>query len=203
MRGGWGGQYTGTGTFTKITSIDALTDGYYVILNETDGFVMTNGRSGSATTGYFISAAISPPSSGTITDPSISNVWKIEASGTGKTIYNESIEKYVGWSSGNSASIEDEPANTNRWTFTYESSKFTVNNVAEPARQLSYNSGAPRFAAYGNNGQQELQLYKMGGLYLPPPLPSALPPQLPSVASPTLLVMAHQPSKLLQLVVLI
>lgn len=157
---GWG-QYTGTGTFTKITSVDALTDGYYVILNETDGFVMTNGRSGNATTGYFISAAISP-SSGTITDPSSSNVWKIEASGTGKTIYNESIAKYVGWSSGNSASIEDEPANTSRWTFTYESSKFTVNNVAEPARQLSYNSGAPRFAAYGNNGQQELQLYKMG-----------------------------------------
>ncbi|MCK9453047.1 MAG: fibronectin type III domain-containing protein [Bacteroidales bacterium] len=159
---GWG-QYAGTGTFTKITSVEELTDGYYVILNEADEFLMTNGRSGSAATGYFISAAISP-SSGTITDPSINNVWKIEENGAGKTIYNESIGKYVGWSSGNSASIEDVPANTNRWTFTYEDNKFTVNNVATTERQLSYNSGAPRFAAYKNNGQQELQLYKIGAL---------------------------------------
>jgi hypothetical protein len=156
---GWG-QYSGTGTFTKITSLIDLTDGYYVILNETDAFVMTNGRSGSATTGYFVSASITVSNS-TISDPSSSNVWKIEVNGGGRTIYNEGIEKYVGWSSGNSASIEDAPANTNRWTFTYASNKFTVKNVAEPLRQLSYNSGSPRFAAYGNDGQQELQFYKM------------------------------------------
>src|SRR5690606_15695531 len=34
-------------------------------------------------------------------------------------------------------------------------------NVAEPARQLSYNASNPRFAAYGNNGQQELQLFRL------------------------------------------
>ncbi len=157
---GWG-QYAGTGTFTKITSVEALTDGYYVILNESDGYVMTNGRSGNATTGYFLSASITP-SSGTITDPSVNNVWKIETNGTGKTIYNEFIDKYVGWSSGNSASIEDVPANTNRWTFTYVDSKFTVLNVEATDRQLSYNYSSPRFAAYANAGQQELQLYKMG-----------------------------------------
>lgn len=156
---GWG-QYAGTGTFNKITSLGELTDGYYVILNETDAFVMTNGRSGSATTGYFVSASISVSNS-SISDPATSNVWKIEVNGDGRTIYNEVIEKYVGWSSGNSASIEDAPANTNRWTFSYADSKFTVNNVAEPVRQLSYNSVSPRFAAYGNTGQHELQLYKM------------------------------------------
>ncbi len=160
------GQYSGTGTFTKITDLADLTDGYYVILNETDAFVMTNGRSGSATTGYFVSASITV-SGGTITDPPTSNVWKIETNGSGRTIYNEAISKYVGWSSGNSASIEDTPANTNRWTFTYASSKFTVNNVAETVRQLSYNSGSPRFAAYGNNGQHELQLYKMSSASTP------------------------------------
>lgn len=156
---GWG-QYTGTGTFTKITSVDDLTDGYYVITNETDAFVMTNGRSGNATTGYFVSAEIAPVS-GTLTNPSAANVWRIETNSSGRTIYNEVIEKYVGWSSGNAASIEDAPADTNRWVFSFADNKWTVNNVAASVRQLSYNSVSPRFAAYGNANQHELQLYKL------------------------------------------
>lgn len=38
---GWG-QYSGSGTFTKITSISALTDGYYVIVNSGDTNAMNN-----------------------------------------------------------------------------------------------------------------------------------------------------------------
>jgi len=40
------GQYSGTGTFTKITSLAELTDGYYVITNETDAFAMNNAHTG-------------------------------------------------------------------------------------------------------------------------------------------------------------
>src|SRR5690606_12158917 len=152
--------YSGVGVFEKITSVDDLTDGYYVITNEASEYLMTNGRSGSATTGYFVSANANAMASFTL-NPSADNVWKIETNGVGKTIYNEVIAKYVGWSSGNSASIEDAPADTNRWTFTYADDKFTVLNVAEPTRQLSYNLGSPRFAAYANDGQQELQLFKL------------------------------------------
>ncbi|MFY0482546.1 choice-of-anchor D domain-containing protein [Flavobacterium sp. PLA-1-15] len=154
------GQYAGTGTFTKITSLAQLTDGYYVITNESDAFLMTNGRSGTATTGYYLSASVSL-TSGNIVNPSANNVWKIETNGSGRTIFNEAISKYVGWSSGNAASAEDNPANSNRWTFSYSSSKFTVNNVNTSTRQLSYNNGAPRFAAYDNANQHELQLYKL------------------------------------------
>src|SRR5690606_34744896 len=152
--------YNGVGVFEKVTSETDLTDGYYVVTNETGAFLMTNGRSGSDTTGFFVSAD-SDALSVYIVNPTAANVWKIETSGAGKTIYNEVSEKYVGWSSGNGASIEDAPADTNRWTFTYADNKFTVNNVAEPVRQLSYNATNPRFAAYGNNGQQELQLFKL------------------------------------------
>ena len=154
------GQYSGTGTFTKITSLSDLTDGYYIILNESNEFLMTNGRSGSDESGYFTMTTVTPVS-GSITDPSTSNVWRIETNGSGRTIYNEDITKYVGWYSGNGASIEDTPANSNRWIFTYNSSKFTVLNVAATSRQLSYNAIAPRFAAYGNSVQNELQLYKL------------------------------------------
>ncbi|MFA7446072.1 MAG: putative Ig domain-containing protein, partial [Flavobacteriaceae bacterium] len=152
--------YDGIGVFEKITSVDDLTDGYYVITNEGSEYLMTNGRNGSATTGYFVSADANAMASFTL-NPSEDEVWKIETNGSGKTIYNEVIAKYVGWSSGNSASIEDAPADTNRWTFTYADDKFTVLNVAEPLRQLSYNSGNPRFAAYANDGQHELQLFKL------------------------------------------
>lgn len=147
--------YDGTGTFLKITSVDDLTDGYYVITNEADAFAMNNTH-----TTFFAHTAITP-FSGTLTNPDASIVWKIETNGSGKTIYNEVIEKYVGWQSGNSASAEDAPADSNRWTFTYADSKFTVNNVATTTRQLSYNFTSPRFAAYGNTNQQELQLYKL------------------------------------------
>lgn len=153
--------YTGEGTFTLVTDVADLTDGYYVITNEASAFVMTNGRSGTATGGYFVSESIAPQNN-TVINPLVSNVWRIETSGSGKTIYNDVTEKYVGWSSGNGASIEDAPADSNRWTFAYTDEKFTVNNVAAVTRQLSYNASATRFAAYANAGQQELQFYKLG-----------------------------------------
>lgn len=153
-------QYSGTGTFNKITSLAELTDGYYVITNQSDNFLMTNSRSGSDNTGYFFNGA-SGASASAITNPSTSNVWRIETNGSGRTIYNEDIGKYVGWISSNSASIEDNVIDRTRWNFSYGSSRWTVTNIATPVRQLSYNGAAPRFAAYGNTGQQELQLYRL------------------------------------------
>src|SRR5690606_21260879 len=163
--------YDGIGVFEKITSLSDLTDGYYVVTNEADAFAMNNTHNAS---NYFESTAVSPVS-GQIIDPSTAIVWKIETNGAGKTIYNEVIEKYVGWVSGNSASAEDAPADSNRWTFTYSDNKFTVNNVADPSRQLSYNSGSPRFAAYGNANQHELQLYKLSTGATPNPIFAVAP----------------------------
>jgi len=152
--------YDGQGTFVLVSSLSDLTDGYYVIANENSEFLMRNARSGSASTGFFLSEDLILEA-GNVVNPSIDNVWLVQTNGSGKTIYNEAIAKYVGYTSGNSASIEDAPADTNRWTFTYADNKFTVNNVATSARQLSYNSGNPRFAAYGNANQEELQFYKL------------------------------------------
>src|SRR5690554_5053312 len=147
LTSGWA-QYTGVGTFTKVTSEAELTDGYYVVTNETDEFAMNNTH-----TTFFGHTAVTP-SSGELMNPDASIVWKIETNGEGRTIYNEVTGKYVGYTgTQNTASAEDAPANTNRWTFTYADDKFTVNNVATPARQLSYNSGSPRFAAYSNANQ--------------------------------------------------
>jgi hypothetical protein len=152
--------YDGVGVFELITSLAELEDGYYVVANETSEFLMTNIHNTSTSNDYFERASLILDVNNNVVNPDVNNVWYIEANGSGYTIYNNIIEKYVGWQSGNSASSETIVTNNARWTFVYQDDKFTVNNVAESVRQLSYNSGSPRFAAYGNSGQQELQLYK-------------------------------------------
>ena len=148
--------YNGQGTFVKVNSLAEVTDGYYVITNEADLFLMTNNLSSSV-----LQSANANVVNGEIINPSTANVWKIETDGASKTIYNEVVDKYVGWMSGNSAALSSSLSNNYRWSFTYASNKFTVNNVATPLRQLSYNAAAPRFASYEGAGQQELQFYKL------------------------------------------
>jgi hypothetical protein len=153
-------QTTVQGTFVKVESLADLVDGQYVIANETNEFVMTSGRSGSASTGFYLSEDI-VLTDNNIVDPSETIVWTIATTSTGKTIQSNSTNVYVGWSSGNSASAVTTVTASSTWTFTYADNKFTVSNVSTPARQLSYNAQNPRFAAYGNNGQEELQFYKL------------------------------------------
>ncbi|MFV0146333.1 Ig domain-containing protein [Empedobacter falsenii] len=147
--------YNGQGTFVKVTNLSDVTDGYYVVTNEKDEYLMTN------TFTTFLASSDANVSNGEIVNPSVDNVWKLESDMTSYTIYNEVLEKYVGWTSGNSVALSSTLADNYKWTFTYASNKFTVNNVSTPARQLSYNTNSPRFAAYGNEGQEELQLYKL------------------------------------------
>ncbi|MGV0948111.1 Ig domain-containing protein [Empedobacter falsenii] len=147
--------YNGQGTFVKVTNLSDVTDGYYVVTNEKDEYLMTN------TFTTFLASSDANVSNGEIVNPSVDNVWKLESDMTSYTIYNEVLEKYVGWTSGNSVALSSTLADNYKWTLTYEGAKFTVNNVSTPARQLSYNASFPRFAAYGNANQEELQLYKL------------------------------------------
>ena len=99
-------QYNGTGTFTKVTSLADLVDGYYAITNENSEVLMMSERNNATATGWYKADTISLTNNN-IVDPLAVNVWKIETTEEGKTIYNEVTTKYVGWSSGNSASAED------------------------------------------------------------------------------------------------
>src|SRR5690606_5564844 len=167
-------NYDGIGVFEKITSVSDLTDGYYVIVNENETHLMANTRAGN-----FFDGVAATIADDLIVNPSVNHVWKIEIDGAGRTIYNDVTEKYVGYTgTQNTASAEDAPADTNRWTFTYTDNKFSVNNVANTVRQLSYNynNGTnPRFAAYGNANQEELILYKLSTGATPTPTLAVAP----------------------------
>jgi hypothetical protein len=58
------GAYSGTGTFIKITSIDDLTDGYYVVTEANDEYAMNNSHNGT-----FLDRTAISPSSGELTNP--------------------------------------------------------------------------------------------------------------------------------------
>jgi parallel beta-helix repeat protein len=153
---GWA-QYGGTGTFTKITSIGDLVEGYYVVVNSGDAFAMNATNAGS----YFTHTAVSP-SGGVITNPSENIVWKLEINGSSWSIFNEATSKYVSYTGTSNAAYAVDAITTDnqRWSMTYASSVFTCSNVAIPTRMLQYNASSPRFACY-TTAQQKLLLYKM------------------------------------------
>lgn len=150
-------QYSGTGTFDKITSIGDLTDGYYVIAYGTT-YAMNNTYVSST---YLDRTAISP-SSNTITDPPAAIVWKIETNGGGRTIYSEGTSKYVSYtgSSNNVQVVDNVTTDNQRWTVSYSGGLFLFTNMAVTGRRLKYNTSSPRFVCYAS-GQQDLTLYKM------------------------------------------
>ncbi|WP_432671675.1 lamin tail domain-containing protein [Flavobacterium sp. SM2513] len=153
---GWG-QYSGTGTFNKITNVADVTDGYYVIVDETDGFAMNNAHNGT----YLGKTEVSP-SANSLSNPTADIVWKIETNGLGKTIYNESSTKYVSYtgSSNNVQIVDAVVANNQRWIITYASSVFEFKNSALTTRFLQYNTSSPRFACY-TGSQKDILLYKL------------------------------------------
>ncbi len=153
------GAYGGSGTFTKITAIGDLTDGYYVIASSNGLAAMTVTNAGT----YFTSNAISPVAN-VLTDPSTSIVWLIQTNATygGRTLFNEASNKYVSYAgTANAAhSVGAVNGTTGVWTFAYAPDAFTVANVATNTRSLQYNAASPRFACY-TTAQQKLALYKM------------------------------------------
>ena len=153
------GQYSGNGNFTKITSLAELTDGEYVIaFGATQAMLNTTAGTGTGT--HILNMAITPVAN-IITNPDPSIVWKIETDGSHKTIYNEVIDQYVSSNGAyNSALFIAGVTNAARWTFTYVSDLFRIENVNVAGRFLQYNSASPRFACYTGT-QQYITLYKM------------------------------------------
>jgi len=151
-------QYSGSGTFTKITSMTDLTDGYYVIAYGTT-FAMNNTN---GTNNYFGNTAITPTGGTTVTNPSAAIVWKIQTDNGGRTIFNESSAKYVSYtgSSNQAQEVASVTSNNQRWTFAFSTSLFTITNLALTTRLLQYNTSSPRFACYTGT-QQNITLYKM------------------------------------------
>ncbi|MBR4135472.1 MAG: fibronectin type III domain-containing protein [Bacteroidales bacterium] len=150
-------QYSGTGTFVKINSLDELTSGYYVVTNQTGEYAMLNQNSNTSTNYILKTDAV-------FSNPDASIVWYITVAGDGTiSLYNEAAELYPSYAgSGNSAILVSTLADNARWTPSIDvDGNWVLTNVAYNTRNLSYNASSPRFACYGNTSQQELSFYKL------------------------------------------
>lgn len=141
-------------TYKKISSIDELTDGKYVIAYGEE-YAMTNENAGK----YFKHIAISPVD-GAINTPDESIVWDIETTANGISIKNGNI--YVGFNGtkNTATAYSSFTAQNCEFTFSYKENVFLLNNVSSTDFRLQYNTSNPRFACY-TGPQKDLTLYKL------------------------------------------
>ncbi|MCL1826806.1 MAG: chitobiase/beta-hexosaminidase C-terminal domain-containing protein, partial [Candidatus Cloacimonetes bacterium] len=165
------------GTFTRITSLDDIETGLYVIASGVNG-MKNNVHSGN----YFEveNVTISGDEDDEIEDPNSNFVWLIENHNDGEyyQIISTLNDQYLAYegnpSSGNNNAWLHETGDTDveKWFIEAASGLFLIENAnASNTRYLKYNTGSPRFACY-LSGQTNPALYK----YTPQVLEQLHPP---------------------------
>ncbi len=146
--------------FTKITSLDELTEGEYVITGAKAGeseYAMLAEIAGTSTKYIPRRDTAVEIEDDVVTDAEDSIIWTLAQGDNGWTIYNAAeTAGYVGYvaSGKNSAGYEAEPSEKSSWTISVaEGGLFAIVNVADSTRNLRYNtsSGQERFACYAPN----------------------------------------------------
>ena len=157
------GEYKGEGIFALVTKVTDLVDGYYVITNETSEYLMSIGRNNNETAGYFLPKLSNVDNRNLIVNPLITNVWEIKSNGNGRTISNATTgtELFVSWATGDGVTLANALTDNTKWTFNFQNGKFTVNNIANSSKQLSYDASLSGFAAFDNGNKQALKLFKL------------------------------------------
>lgn len=141
-------------TYKKISSIEELTDGKYVIAYE--NMAMKNKANGSR-----IAATAINVTDNAIISPDASIIWEITTTANGMSINNNGTY-VVGVNSNNASLSSNFEEKTCEWNFSVEKDNFRATNVQYSNRFLQYNSSSKWFACYqSNSNQKDLTLYKL------------------------------------------
>lgn len=141
-------------TYKKISSIEELTDGKYVIAYE--NMAMENKAKGSR-----IAATAINVTDNAIISPDASIIWEITTTANGMSINNNGTY-VVGVNSNNASLSSNFEEKTCEWNFSVEKDNFRATNVQYSNRFLQYNSSSKWFACYqSNSNQKDLTLYKL------------------------------------------
>ena len=141
-------------TYKKISSIEELTDGKYVIAYE--NMAMENKANGSR-----IAASAINVTDNAIISPDASIIWEITTTANGMSINNNGTY-VVGVNSNNASLSSNFEEKTCEWNFSVEKDNFRATNVQYSNRFLQYNSSSKWFACYqSNSNQKDLTLYKL------------------------------------------
>lgn len=141
-------------TYKKISSIEELTDGKYVIAYE-------NMAMGNKANGSRIAATAINVTDNAIISPDASIIWEITTTANGMSINNNGTY-VVGVNSNNASLSSNFEEKTCEWNFSVEKDNFRATNVQYSNRFLQYNSSSKWFACYqSNSNQKDLTLYKL------------------------------------------
>ena len=141
-------------TYKKISSIEELTDGKYVIAYE--NMAMENKANGSR-----IAATAINVTDNAIISPDASISWEITTTANGMSSNNNGTY-VVGVNSNNASLSSNFEEKTCEWNFSVEKDNFRATNVQYSNRFLQYNSSSKWFACYqSNSNQKDLTLYKL------------------------------------------
>ena len=141
-------------TYKKISSIEELTDGKYVIAYE--NMAMENKANGSR-----IAATAINVTDNAIISPDASIIWEITTTANGMSINNNGTY-VVGVNSNNASLSSNFEEKTCEWNFSVEKDNFRATNVQYSNRFLQYNSRNKWFVCYqSNSNQKDLTLYKL------------------------------------------
>lgn len=141
-------------TYKKISSIEELTDGKYVIAYE--NMAMENKANGSR-----IAATAINVTDNAIISPDASIIWEITTTANGMSINNNGTY-VVGVNSNNASLSSNFEEKTCEWNFSVEKDNFRATNVQYSNGFLQYNSNSKWFACYqSNSNQKDLTLYKL------------------------------------------
>ncbi|WP_418410703.1 Ig-like domain-containing protein [Barnesiella intestinihominis] len=141
-------------TYKKISSIEELTDGKYVIAYK--NMAMENKANGSR-----IAATAINVTDNAIISPDASIIWEITTTANGMSINNNGTY-VVGVNSNNASLSSNFEEKTCEWNFSVEKDNFRATNVQYSNRFLQYNSSSKWFACYqSNSNQKDLTLYKL------------------------------------------
>ena len=163
------GDTTHSGTFTKITSANDLTTGYYVITASSSATSSGYALGSEANTNKRIAGVSITISNGTISNPSTAIVYYVTKSTNGYSFKNESTSKYLYQSATSSG--RGMAFSSDEYNFTlsgYNSSsptgfKFTLNGASNNI--FKYNNSSTWFANYSGDystSMTPVDLYKLG-----------------------------------------
>ena len=146
--------------YAKITNIDDLTDGNYVIAygyNTTSPTIILKAAVRDAST---LVATSSSPSNDTYSNPAEENIWEIKKNGTTYTLYNAATEKYI--EATNTPTLALVEANPTQFQISYSSDhwKIILNN-ATTYQLVGYTGSSNYFQSKSNaSNSYKIQLYK-------------------------------------------
>ena len=169
-RGRGARAYSGTGTFTKITSLSALQDGDYVVIVTTAsaGKAMSDTTKG---TSWLYPATVTISGS-SIVNPSKSAVFLVKANATygGYTLENQnSTGYYVSWpTTGNNGGLKNSISAKECWTFSVSSSQWQLNNVNTTTRIMRFNStGWRAYTSSTGTATHDIYRYRASSVVAP------------------------------------